>query len=212
MRKIEYIDPYEIKNEDGYEFDNPQNIDANIDNKDAVALWNTVMRKVRDKNGRVVLKAADTASQVLTRKIMKFMYDEDHIQEKFLGEPPTMKHIYTSAGLSHSTWGRIMSGELSDIERGHVFAIAVALRLNTEQTEELLYSAGFAINYELDLDAAIMYFIKREIYDIKRIKRVLSNFSCVKNGLDCFVFQPQSDNQRPCRGKCPNEYPCKSLK
>lgn len=197
MKKLEYYDPYEAEKEGGYTFDAPQKMEITTNDEAAEKLWNKVMRRMRDESGNVVLKAPDTASQVLARKIMSFMNDEDHIYNKFDGEQPKMSTIYRAAGFSSSKWGRIISGELSDIERGNAFAIAIALRLNEEQTAELLYSAGFAINYELDLDAAMMYFIRREIYDLKRILKILSNFSNVKNGLDCFVFQPITEAQKP---------------
>ena len=197
MKKLEYFDPYDIKKEDGYTFDAPQKISPDVTDEAAVELWNTVMRRVRDRDGKVVLKAADSASQVLARKIMQFMNDEEHIYNKFDGVPPKMSTIYRAAKFSSSKWGRIIGGELSDIERGNAFAIAIALRLDEAQTAELLYAAGFAINYELDLDAAMMYFIKKEIYNMDRILKILGNFSNVKNGLDCFVFQPQVPSQMP---------------
>ena len=150
-------------------------------------------------NGKkeIVLNAPVTASRSLADKIIEFMEDEDHIFYAFDGDRPKAKDIYKGARLSKSTWGRIMTGELSDVERGNVFAIALALRLNEEQTVELLKSAGFLLNYELELDAAVMYFIKKEERDLDKIWRVLGQFSNVKNGLDCFVFHPQTEKQLP---------------
>lgn len=81
-----------------------------------------------------------------------------------------------------------MNGQLPDIERGNVFAIALALKLDEDELIQLLYSAGFALNYSLHLDAAVMYFIKQGIYDIEHIYNVLSQFSDITNGLDCFTF------------------------
>ncbi len=199
MRKIEYFDPYEKEAEDNCVFSAPMHIDKNIKNDTAIDLWNTVMRKVTDKSDRdrVLLRPANTASMSFAGKIQHFMNDKNHIYNKFDDTPPKASDIYKAAGFSSSKWGRIMSGELIDIERGNAFAIAIALRLDTEQTEELLYSAGFAINYELDLDAAMMFFIKKEIYDMDYILSVLECFSNVKNGLDCFIFQPRTEKQIP---------------
>ena len=199
MRKIEYFDPYEAEAANDCVFSAPQRIDKGITNPMAVKLWNTVMRKAidRDDPSNVLLRPANTASMAFARKIQQFMNDKDHIYNKFDEEPPKALDIYKAAKFSSSKWGRIMSGEMPDIERGNAFAIAIALRLNTEQTEELLYSAGFAINYELDLDAAMMFFIKKEIYDMDYISSVLECFSNIKNGLDCFIFQPRTDKQKP---------------
>ena len=199
MKENGRFDPYEAEASNKYDFSPPAHIDKSITDETAVRLWNTVMRKVTEKNDhdKVLFKPAGTASSSLARKIQQFLDDSDHIDNKFYGEPPKMKEIYKAAKFSSSKWGRIMSGELADVERGNAFALAVALRLNTEQTEELLYSAGFALNYELDLDAAMMFFIKQEIYDLDYIFSVLECFSNIKNGLDCFVFQPRTDKQKP---------------
>lgn len=198
MSKFAYFDPYEAEAEKKCVFSEPKPIDDRIKDAMAVELWNTVTRKVVDQNSKkVLLKPVNTASMSFAIKINQFLNDQDHIYNKFDDEPPKASDIYKAAKFSSSKWGRIMSGELPDIERGNAFAIAVALRLNTEQTEELLYSAGFALNYELDLDAAMMFFIKKEIYDLDYIYSVLGCFSNIKNGLDCFIFQPRTNKQKP---------------
>ena len=197
MRNIEYFDPYEANTKD-YEFSDPHKINIKTDDPIVVEMWETIMRRVVDKRSKkVVIGPPDTISLSFAKKILEFMNDEDHIKAKFDEEPPKAMDIYKAAKFSKSKWGRIMSGEMLDIERGNAFAVAIALRLNTEQTEELLYSAGFAINYELDLDAAMMYFIKKEFYNMDFICSVLSSFSNIKNGLDCFIFQPRISKQQP---------------
>jgi hypothetical protein len=199
MRTIAYFDPYDAEAENRCVFSTPQQIDERITHYMAIKLWDTVMRKAVDKDdpSNVLLRPSNTTSMAFARKIQEFMSDEYHIYNKFENIPPKASDIYQAAKFSSSKWGRIMSGELLDIERGNAFAIAVALRLDTKQTEELLYSAGLAINYELDLDAAMMFFIKKEIYDLDYIYSVLKCFSNIKNGLDCFIFQPRTDKQMP---------------
>lgn len=162
----------------------------------AEELWNTVICRV-EKDGGTVLDDPETASAKLSDKINFFMSDSRHIDEKFDGEKPTGKEIYEAAGISKSSWGRIKSGALVDLERGNVFALAVALRLNEEETEQLLHSAGYCINYELELDCAIMFFIRREIYDMKKIRETLGRFSNIDNGFDCFTFRPKNGGQMP---------------
>lgn len=194
MKSYEYIDPYDL--DEGLVKGNPEGgIDPEITDEKALELWRTVMRTVKNEKGDVVLKSADTVSQVFSRKVTDILNDEEHMNRKFPGKRPTVREIYTAAKFSKSKWGRMTGGDLCDLERGNVFAAAVALRLDEKQTVELLYSAGFALNYELDLDAAIMYFIKQEIYDLDYIYSVLSHFSDITNGLDCFMFQPKKKQQ-----------------
>lgn len=193
------LDPFHLP--DGYRLGNPQTVDPEITDPDAIALWNTVMRAVKDANGATVLRAADTVGQSVARKIECFLLDEAHIAAKFGGTRPKAKQLYHSAGFSKSKWNRIVSGELCDITRGNLFAIAVALRLSAVQTEELLFSAGFVLNYELDLDVAMLYFINRKVYDMATIYRVLGSFCDVTNGLDRFYFQPTTEKSMPIRKK-----------
>ena len=193
MRKFEYFDPYEAKDAKSCTFSEPSKISGSITNPEAIALWNEVMREARDLNDRkkVLLRRPSTASMSFAGKIQEFLDDKEGMLFRFDEETVTIADIYKAAHFSKSKWGRIMSGKLLDIERGNAFAVAIALHLNVDETEELLYSAGFAINYELDLDAAMMYYIRRQIYDLDRIYATLSCFSDIKNGLDCFAFKPQ---------------------
>ena len=198
MSKFAYFDPYDPETAKKCVFTAPRKIDEKITDERAIELWNTVTRTVKDKNdNKAILKSVNTASMSLAAKIQEFWNDETHISNKFDYMTPKASDLYKAAKFSSSKWGRIMSGELPDVERGNVFAIAIALRLDTEQTEELMYSAGFAINYELDLDAAMMYFIKKEEYNLDTIYEILGCFSNITNGLDCFIFQPRTAKQFP---------------
>jgi len=198
MRSLEYFDPFEIREEKGYAIGKPATVPGEIEDEDAKALWCDIMRKATDKDGKTCVPTTTvTASASLAKAIAEILDDEEHIARKFGYERPTAQQIYTTAKFSKSKWGRINGGGLPDIERGNVFALAVALRLDTDQTERLLYSAGFALNYDLDLDRAMMYFIKKEIYDMEYIFKVLGQFSNIKNGLDCFVFRPKYKEQKP---------------
>ena len=198
-KSYEYVVPHLAVGSGECVYGKPMRVSAGVVDPDAIALWEDVMREVKTKDGKTVLETPTTASRLLADKIIEFMEDEDHIFYAFDGNKPKAKDIYTSAGFGKSTWGRIMSGELSDIERGNVFALALALRLNEEQTEELLHSAGFCLNYGLDLDRAVMYFIRKEERDLKKIWRILGEFCNVKNGLDCFIFRPVTEKQQPKR-------------
>ena len=192
MPTLTWIDPFEERNNPDYAYDTrAERISQAIEDEEAIALWEDVMKRVKRKSdGKVLLQTADTVTQVLARKILAFLDDEEHWFAKFNGERPKYQQIYRAAGLSKSNWDRLLAGGNSNVSRGTVYALAIGLRLSDAQTVELLHAAGLCVNYEIDLDVAMMYFIKREIYDIKRIKRVLGAFSDVDNGLDRFYFQP----------------------
>ena len=192
-----YVSRFDILDDPKYAVGNPQRISPKVTDPEAIELWNKIMVKVTDKDGNVVARPTDSTGRVFAKKITEYMTDEKHIYDKFFDEKPKAQDIFKAAKFSKSKWGRIISCELADIERGNAFALAIALRLNVPQTIDLLYSAGIVINLDLDLDAAMMYFIEKEIYDMDKIYRILGQFCYIENGLDCFLFEPVTENQQP---------------
>ncbi len=193
MKKIEYKDPAELASENGatVQIRNiPSKLAATL-TKDAIEVWNFSKRRIIDAKGKVVMSYADTMTTAFANKIEEFLSDPEHIANKFDGKRPTDNMMASRAGFSRATWNRLTGAIYLDIERGNAFAVAIALKLDEKQTEELLYSAGFVLNYEHELDCAIMYFIKKGEYDINVIKGALSQFCDVKNGFDNFTFLPR---------------------
>ena len=187
-RSITYFDPYAAKAQGGYTFTPQGKPNGEITDPRALELFNETHVSIKDENGSTELRSVTTITRSLAFKIDEFMCDEAHIYEKFGGEKPKAYEIYQAAGFSPATWNRIVQGKLLDIERGNVLTLALALRLNPMQTEELMQAAGFVLNYGFEVDAAVMYFIQREIYDMDYIREVLGCFSDIKNGLDRFHF------------------------
>ena len=188
FKTITYVDPYAAEGDPAFTLRPPvSEAPATVTEELGRELYRVTHTRLTE--GTRTLKGVPrTITAPLGDMIYDILHDEEHIATRFQGERPRVDDICEAAGFSPATWNRITGGKLLDIERGNVFAIALALRLNAEQTVALMAAAGFLINYEFELDAAVMFFIHREIYDMELIRTVLSQFASIKNGLDRFHF------------------------
>lgn len=191
MPKIEYFDPYLEKKNPEYKYAPPKKMPFTPENPECKQLWDNAMLMVRDKSGKTVKAPADPVCTVFGRKVVEFL-DRKGLRAS---------EVYKRAGIPKSTWNKYIGEKLTTLRRANVYSVAIGLELNEEETAELLYSAGYAINYDLDLDCAMMYFIKHKMYDISEIKSILAEFSDIERGIDCFAFEPATPNQEPLRVK-----------
>lgn len=85
-----------------------------------------------------------------------------YIQKKNLDD----KTVYTRATLDRRHFAKIRKDVNYRPQKATVFALAVSLKLDLDETEDLLSRAGFAFSNSSYADLIVQFFIEHQIYDI----------------------------------------------
>lgn len=94
------------------------------------------------------------------------------IDERELTDP----EVYKKANLDRRLFSKIRSNSHYQPKKITVLALAIALELDIEETQELLKSAGFTLTRSTKLDLIVEYFIRENQHDIYSINEVLFHY------------------------------------
>jgi len=98
------------------------------------------------------------------------------IDERGMKDP----EVYKAANLSRQTFSKIKNGQSVPTKKT-IFALALAMKLDLDDAEDLLRSAGYAIQDNSLVDLAVRYFIEHEMYDLMEDEEIL--YTCFKETL-----------------------------
>ena len=84
--------------------------------------------------------------------------------------------VYNRANMSKKLFSKIKLNPDSTPKKKNIIALAIALRLDMEQTEELLMKAGYALSNSSMADVIVSYFIEKRIYDVFEINEALFEY------------------------------------
>ena len=94
------------------------------------------------------------------------------IDERGLDDP----EVYKKANMSRQLFSKIRSNPSYRPAKKTALALAVALQLDLEQTEDLLGRAEYALSPSSTADLIVRYFIQHKEYDIYKINAVLFQY------------------------------------
>ena len=130
---------------------------------------------IYDKDGTVLLEAMSSLSlEDLIGEVGKTFHEV--LFEKISQSGMTDVEVYKRANMDRKRCSKIRSNPAYHPGKDTVLALAIALKLNLEETQDLLSRAEYALSPSSKSDVIIRYFIERREYDIHLINIALDNY------------------------------------
>ena len=85
--------------------------------------------------------------------------------------------IYKRANIDRRHFSKIANNDDYQPSKQTVFAFAIALKLDFEQTKDLLHAAGFTLNRANLTDVIVGYFLEYKIFDVDLVNQILYKYN-----------------------------------
>lgn len=84
--------------------------------------------------------------------------------------------VYKRANINRKLFSKIRCGDGYTPSKKTVLALAIALRLNIDETQDILACAGYALSHSVKFDVIVEFFIVHEMFDVFTINEMLFRY------------------------------------
>lgn len=98
-----------------------------------------------------------------------------HIDEKNLNDA----EVYKQANIDRKLFSKIRCNKNYKPSKSTIISLGLALKLNKDQTEELLESVGYTLSNSSTFDLIICFCIEHNIFNIMEVNYALEQYNCV---------------------------------
>ena len=99
----------------------------------------------------------------------------EYLQQMINKKGMKNSEVYTAANITKQYFSKLLKGKVSP-SKTKILSLAVALRLNLDETIDFLRMSGYAFSPFSAVDKIFEYFIRNQIYDIYKIDIVLFDY------------------------------------
>lgn len=99
----------------------------------------------------------------------------EYLQQMIHKKGMKNSEVYTAANITKQYFSKLLKGKVVP-SKTKILSLAVALRLNLDETIDFLRMSGYAFSPFSAVDKIFEYFIKNQIYDIYKIDIVLFDY------------------------------------
>ena len=99
----------------------------------------------------------------------------EYLQQLINKKGMTNKEVYFESNLTKQYFSKLINNKVGNPAKEKLLCIAVALKLNIDETKDFLLHAGYAISPYSKIDLVFEYYIRNGIYDVYEISFALED-------------------------------------
>lgn len=139
---------------------------------------NALKTAPRQQEGSFVRSVSEKLKSMSLEERLKRMYTksfEKYLQQLINKKGMKNSEVYAAANISKQYFSKLLNGKVKP-SKGKVLSLAIGLRLNIDETVDLLKVAGYALSPVSQTDVVVEYFIQHQDYNVMKIDIVLFDY------------------------------------